>query len=604
MKHITGRLKNPIFIMLAGIFICPVFFGKNSTAIESPAIISVSTEINKISITFSQEMNCQSLQNALRVKVRITGLGYGTLSGKPVECTGESAIFLPYSDLQQVSEKLKYSLIITTDAKDINGTPLASEYESEINPSDKDGDGYTNDEDCDDDNPSVYPGAKDICGDGIDQDCNGKDAVCISELITIEGDGILIFCDFYKPKSDMPSPAVILLHTDSNNRQIWADNGFAEKLLENGYAVLAVDMRGYGYTGGEKDWDKAINDMKQIWRYLTKQADIDQSRIVFLGAGIGANIALAAASVEPDVRNVVLLSPGLDYQGITTADKMESYGDREILMIADEETESADACQTLKSLAKGNPAEVKIYPGKAYGTDLLDEHEDLDDKILEWLDTYLKYPGDVYAIKVIPAEMNVIPGQRSVFLVRLIPHGTELGDTRVQISAKASGSQVTVYGESLVEGKVAEIEVIPDDESASITLFIQGDWKDQVQHTAEANLYVGQGVDDLGPMALSMQNIFIPWLAANHPELGITADTKWSGTIVKPDILVVMHYLFFSEKWEMGILWHVMIPPYDWTSIYLRERYTEASPSLGFKVDSVSEQGEPYPVEPPEDVDR
>jgi hypothetical protein len=32
--------------------------------------------------------------------------------------------------------------------------------------------------DCDDDDASIYPGADEVCGDGIDQDCDGEDAPC------------------------------------------------------------------------------------------------------------------------------------------------------------------------------------------------------------------------------------------------------------------------------------------------------------------------------------------------------------------------------------------------------------------------------------------
>ncbi len=39
-------------------------------------------------------------------------------------------------------------------------------------PQDKDGDGFTEDEDCDDTNPDVNPGATEILGNGIDDDCN------------------------------------------------------------------------------------------------------------------------------------------------------------------------------------------------------------------------------------------------------------------------------------------------------------------------------------------------------------------------------------------------------------------------------------------------
>lgn len=39
---------------------------------------------------------------------------------------------------------------------------------------DKDGDGFIAEEDCDDTNPDVYPGAIEICGNGIDDDCDGE----------------------------------------------------------------------------------------------------------------------------------------------------------------------------------------------------------------------------------------------------------------------------------------------------------------------------------------------------------------------------------------------------------------------------------------------
>jgi len=53
---------------------------------------------------------------------------------------------------------------------------------------DLDGDGFTVSQgDCDDYNFSINPGATDVCGDGIDQDCNGSDLEC--EMDT-DGDGI------------------------------------------------------------------------------------------------------------------------------------------------------------------------------------------------------------------------------------------------------------------------------------------------------------------------------------------------------------------------------------------------------------------------------
>ncbi len=44
---------------------------------------------------------------------------------------------------------------------------------------DNDGDGYTESQDCDDTNNTIYPGAIEICDDGIDQNCDGYDETSI-----------------------------------------------------------------------------------------------------------------------------------------------------------------------------------------------------------------------------------------------------------------------------------------------------------------------------------------------------------------------------------------------------------------------------------------
>lgn len=39
---------------------------------------------------------------------------------------------------------------------------------------DLDGDKYTEDADCNDNNPDIHPGATEVCGDGVDNNCNGQ----------------------------------------------------------------------------------------------------------------------------------------------------------------------------------------------------------------------------------------------------------------------------------------------------------------------------------------------------------------------------------------------------------------------------------------------
>ena len=100
-------------------------------------------------------------------------------------------------------------------------------------------------------------------------------------------------------------------------------------------------------------------------------------------------------------------------------------------------------------------------------------------------------------------------------------------------------------------------------------------------------------------MAEEIRELFVPWIADHHPELGISRETAWTPTIVRPNMMVVMFYLLFSEEWEMGVSWHVTREPDNWARIYLRRRFSETRPSHGFQILSWSKEGEePYVVDP------
>lgn len=68
--------------------------------------------------------------------------------------------------------------------------------------------------------------------------------------------------------------------------------------------------------------------------------------------------------------------------------------------------------------------------------------------------------------------------------------------------------------------------------------------------TESINRYfeVIEGEDDRKERAEELLTLFIAYLEESHPELNITSDTKWEGTMVSPEWLVVSHYLFFSEE--------------------------------------------------------
>jgi hypothetical protein len=64
---------------------------------------------------------------------------------------------------------------------------------------DNDGDGYSeNQGDCNDNDQNIHPNATEICGDGIDQDCNGGDLPCLNlECESIAGTWIVNYSEVY-----------------------------------------------------------------------------------------------------------------------------------------------------------------------------------------------------------------------------------------------------------------------------------------------------------------------------------------------------------------------------------------------------------------------
>lgn len=202
------------------------------------------------------------------------------------------------------------------------------------------------------------------------------------------------------------------------------------------------------------------------------------------------------------------------------------------------------------------------------------------------------------------AEPNIISitEQRVVFLVVITDtgQGSGFGET-VSISATVPNAEVVVNYPSIKSGEVAEVVVIPNQltENTNLTLTIQG-IRNGFEQTKTITIEVFAGEDGIGDLAAEMRDKFIPWVATNYPELNITNQTNWSGTIVNPRILVVMHYIFFSDSWELYLTWHVTIQPHDWARIYLRQRFVDTSPSFGFEIPSVQGQEEPIAIEIPD----
>lgn len=197
------------------------------------------------------------------------------------------------------------------------------------------------------------------------------------------GDELPLVGAFYP--ADPARPTILLLHQLYTDRTSWAP--LIDPLLFAGYNVLAVDLRGYGETGGAIDWQQAVDDVAAWVEWLHTESGVSNPAAAMIGSSMGSSLALAGCANAPDCPTAIAISPGWAYQGLEVGDALASgMGDRPVLLVyALRDAWPARGVPRLVDAAT-NPVTVLEYPGNAHGMDLLEaQAETLIPQIVEWL---------------------------------------------------------------------------------------------------------------------------------------------------------------------------------------------------------------------------
>lgn len=216
------------------------------------------------------------------------------------------------------------------------------------------------------------------------------------EIILTTKDGFQIFADYYKGQKP-DSPGVALLHMMPATKESWRD--FALKLQQAGFQSLAIDFRGHGKSTikdngvfryenfNDKEHQQKIHDVEEAIRFLINKNNPAPKMLFFVGASIGANLALKYMSQHTRIKGGVLLSPGLDYRGVQTEPLIKKIaGDQSLFLIAggagDEySTETAEKLYEMATCKK----QLKIVKNGGHGTDIFSADPKLMDEIIEWI---------------------------------------------------------------------------------------------------------------------------------------------------------------------------------------------------------------------------
>ncbi len=204
-----------------------------------------------------------------------------------------------------------------------------------------------------------------------------------SHAITLRAsDGGSVTGTLWEP-SQRPAPAVLLLPMQTRTRDDWQP--LAAKLVDAGFVVLAIDLRGFGVPVLDPRIDSAplLADVAAGLDALASRPDLRPGAIGLAGASIGANLAVLAAAADPRVRSLALLSPGLEYRGVRIEAPMKKYAEPALIVAS---TKDAYALRSMRELAHEAPGlrEQRGVEAAAHGTALLLREPDLATVLVDW----------------------------------------------------------------------------------------------------------------------------------------------------------------------------------------------------------------------------
>lgn len=190
-------------------------------------------------------------------------------------------------------------------------------------------------------------------------------------------DGLTLRGAYFAPHAN--APAVLLIHQLYTTRHSW--DTLTLPLMEAGYNVLAIDLRGYGKTRGSINWTRAQEDTTRWAAWLSQQSGV--SSVTFIGSSMGAALALNGCAAFDPCKGAVAISPGLNYFGVSTEAAL-SDGFPILAIYADKDRYPSEDMPAMQEIA-GDKMTVITLTGRAHGIDLFREDDTLIPSIVEWV---------------------------------------------------------------------------------------------------------------------------------------------------------------------------------------------------------------------------
>jgi dienelactone hydrolase len=191
-------------------------------------------------------------------------------------------------------------------------------------------------------------------------------------------DGLKLKGEYFS-KSDGEGRAVLLLHQLYTNHSSWTP--LIYPMMDAGYKVLAVDLRGYGLTRGKISWTAAQDDTIAWVDWLKAQPGV--TSIAMVGSSMGSSLALVGCAAVDGCVGAVAISPGLNYFDVYTGDAIKD-GFKSLIVYAENDRYPKEDVPMLQELG-GENVQTVVYTGRAHGVDLFKQEEELVPLIVTWI---------------------------------------------------------------------------------------------------------------------------------------------------------------------------------------------------------------------------
>lgn len=143
------------------------------------------------------------------------------------------------------------------------------------------------------------------------------------------------------------APTLVLIHSQKNDLNEW--KLWFDYLRRYGYGYIAMDLRGHGNSfltpsgsttsyrafatsGSNNEFNKMNRDVEAALAYLSTNG-VTGDRIILAGSILGANLAIKAAAIHPDIAMTAAFSPVLNINDVLSVNPLRAYGKRPLLLV-------------------------------------------------------------------------------------------------------------------------------------------------------------------------------------------------------------------------------------------------------------------------------